>query len=245
MNESATLDQLASGWAEAVARAALWTPPVGSYLVVVPHPDDEALMFGGLLAHLAIRETPVHVVAVTDGDAAYPGITEGETLAAVRRAEQARAMAALGLERTTVTRLGVPDGQVASHENGVTEAVAGIIVEHRIDVVLAPWVRDHHTDHEACGRAARLAAGTARRPITLVSGLFWALLRDAAADDTRLNALELTNDERTRKIAAIERHRSQVGTTVVDEPVLGEVELSIARWAREHVMIDIVDGAGS
>ncbi len=237
------LDRLAPGWSDAVGRARPWRPPTGSYLVVAPHPDDESLMFGGHLAHLAARGNPVHLVAVTDGEAAYPDAVDGAALAALRREEQAGALAALGLGGANVTRLGIPDGDVAAHEAVLTEAVASVIADRRIDVVLAPWAHDHHADHEACGRAAQRATAEAVRPVTLVSGLFWALLRGGTDGLIGLHALSLTVDERARKRAAIECHRTQVASTVSDVPVLGEVELAMTRWAREHVMVHGADSA--
>ena len=237
------LDRLAPGWSDAVGRALPWRPPDGSYLVVAPHPDDESLMFGGHLARLATRGTPVHLVAVTDGEAAYPDAVDGAALAPLRRKEQAGALAALGLGGATVTRLGIPDGGVTAHEARIAEAIASLIADRRIDVVLAPWVRDHHADHEACGRAARRALAGAVRPVTLVSGLFWAMLRGGVDEHVDLHALSLTVDERARKRAAIECHRTQVASTVSDVPVLGEVELSITQWAREHVIVQGVDSS--
>lgn len=232
------LELLTPGWADAMARATSWRPQPGRYLVIAPHPDDEAVMFGGHLAHLAGRTDPVHLVAVTDGEAAYPGLADGVGLAGRRCAEQTDALTALGLADTSVSRLALPDGDVESHERALTDAIAELISAHRINVVLAPWTKDHHTDHEACGRAARRAAADASHPVALVSGLFWSMLRGSVGEHVELRALELTADERARKRHAIESHRSQITSEFGDEPVLGEAELSITRWAREYVMVD-------
>lgn len=210
--------------------------------MVAPHPDDEALMFGGHLARLAGRTDPVHVIAVTDGGAAYPDVADGERLGALRRTEQADALGALGLLGAPLTRLGLPDGEVAHREPDLAAAIATAIARHAIDVVLAPWSHDHHTDHEACGRAAARAAGAVPRPVTVVSGLFWSMLRDRAGADVELRSLALTADERARKRAAIASHRSQVTAEVADDPVLGEVELAIANWPSEYVIVGESDG---
>lgn len=230
-------DLLAPGWSDAIARARPWRPPPGRYLLVAPHPDDEAIMFGGHLARLAARADQVHLIAVTDGEGAYPGAVDGDALAALRRSEQTSALGALGLAGAPVQRLGVPDGDVASHEDELVTAVSATIETEEIDVVLAPWHHDHHTDHEACGRAVRRAVAGASRSVTVVSGLFWSMLREPAGTQMELCSLALSVDERARKRAAISAHRSQVTAEMVDEPVLGDIELTVTHWANEHVIV--------
>lgn len=232
---------LAPGWAEAMARARRWTPsPELSAVVVAPHPDDESLMFGGLLAALADRGAAVHLIAVTDGEAAYPG-ADGVALATRRRAEQSAALHELGLTRLTVERLGVPDGRVADAEADVARAVAAAC-RSEVGLVAAPWEHDHHADHEACGRAARRALDD-HRSLVLVSGLFWSLRRSPAPAGLQLAAIELTPGQRARKHAAIRHHRSQIDTTEVDtggpdvHPVLGRSELAGADTDREYVIV--------
>ncbi|MEZ5258238.1 MAG: PIG-L deacetylase family protein [Ilumatobacteraceae bacterium] len=192
---------------------------------MVPHPDDEAVMFGGLLARLARRGTDVRVLAVTDGGAAYPDTVPRETLERTRRREQSAAMSALGLPPDSATRLGLPDGEVAHHEQQVIEAVLDLLGPRRVGSVVAPWEFDHHTDHEACGRAALFAAKRASVPCSVAGGLFWSLLRSRPPSGIRLSSIDLTEAERTAKALAIGCHRSQVGSTVTDRPVLTGREL--------------------
>ena len=52
--------------------------PVGARAVVVaPHPDDEVLAVGGLLAQLARLGGAIRVIAVTDGTASHRGSRPG------------------------------------------------------------------------------------------------------------------------------------------------------------------------
>ena len=238
LNRPATCAQLATGWADAIQRAEPWQPADRPVLVVVPHPDDESLMFGGLLARLARHGTPVHVVAVTDGGAAYPDAVDPPSLARLRRAEQDDALTELGLAGATVARLGIPDGSVANHEDELVDAIATVVDDEAIGSVLTPWDHDHHADHETCGRAVRRARRHSASSYTIVSGLFWSMLREPAPPELALAALVLTSDEMMRKSAAIRRHRSQIGTLVCDEPVLGDHELALTRWRREHLIVD-------
>ena len=72
---------------------------VGQRLVVVsPHPDDEFLACGGLLALHARRGGASAIVAVTDGEASHrsdPARSEAR-LASARRVERRRASRASG-----------------------------------------------------------------------------------------------------------------------------------------------------
>jgi LmbE family N-acetylglucosaminyl deacetylase len=130
-------------------------------MVVAPHPDDEVLGAGGLLQAVRAQGIPVEFVAVTDGEAAHPGAFPGEMneLRSVRRQEVAFALRRLGWEVPAVTRLGLPDGRLEWHASDLVRRLGGRLGPD--DLVLAPWWHDGHPDHDACGRAARIAAASA------------------------------------------------------------------------------------
>lgn len=123
----------------------------GRLVVLAPHPDDEVLGVGGLLATAGVE---VLVVAVTDGDASHPGSpTHGAMeLASLRRAEQVEALHTLGIH-TRITRLGLPDGHIVDDDVAVA---AGQLLRPG-DWCLSTWDGDGHPDHEAVGRAAARA----------------------------------------------------------------------------------------
>src|SRR6185369_1294385 len=138
-----------------------WSPPAGggNVVVVSPHPDDETLGVGGLLAALLARRWSVCVVAVTDGEAAYgrQGPLTAQRLAERRRGEQEEALQRLGggrgARRISVVRLGMPDGGVEALREDLSAALAGRLVG--ADWCLAPLAWDGHPDHQASGAAAR------------------------------------------------------------------------------------------
>ena len=85
------------------------SPPPRRAVVLAPHPDDEVLGVGGLLALPARAGSRVLIVAVTDGEASHPGsdaLPPG-LLARTRATETLAALAALGLP-AGVRRLGLP-----------------------------------------------------------------------------------------------------------------------------------------
>lgn len=123
-------------------------------VVVAPHPDDEILGCGGLLHHAAAQGMEVGVIAVTDGEACYPGEPwwTPERLRSARRAELAAALAELGIAADATFHLGIGDGAVSKHEQGLQDWLQQHLQPG--DLVLAPWRFDGHPDHEAAGRAA-------------------------------------------------------------------------------------------
>ena len=121
-------------------------------LVVAPHPDDEVLGVGGLVAMLA---GGVEIVVVTDGEASHPDSTvhSRAALAAIRRAETVTACGLLGVVPAAIAHLGHPDGGV--DEAALTDALTTRLAPGRWCVTT--WRGDGHPDHEAVGRAAAVA----------------------------------------------------------------------------------------
>ena len=79
-----------------------------SLLVVAPHPDDEVLMAGGLMAAMRRDKRPVTVVIVTNGDLGCG--RDGF----VREDESIAALAKVGVDEDHVIFLGYPDGHLAA-----------------------------------------------------------------------------------------------------------------------------------
>jgi LmbE family N-acetylglucosaminyl deacetylase len=195
---------------------------------VVPHPDDEVLMFGGLIDLQRRRGVTVHVVAVSDGEAANDDAAPLE-LAEIRRAEQAAALSELAIHADDVVRLGLPDGGVAGHEDVIADAVS------RFDdaLVVAPWNLDHHTDHEACGRGAELACASSGA--ALYSGIFWAWQHtdpDRLVHE-RMIQLRLVGETAERRRAALAHHRSQLSGP---DAILDEQALVPLSWDAEYYL---------
>lgn len=78
-----------------------------SWLIVAPHPDDEVLIAGGLLAGAVARGEDVAVVVVTNGD--FDCVNDGEE----RERESIAGLASVGVPESRVYFLGFPDGALA------------------------------------------------------------------------------------------------------------------------------------
>ena len=93
--------------------------PDDRLLIVAPHPDDEVLGCGGLIATAAAQGIPVRVVYLTSGDAftvaaaltarTAPTPDECLQLGQVRMQEAQQALAQLGLTASDAVFLGYPD----------------------------------------------------------------------------------------------------------------------------------------
>ena len=142
------------------------TPSTNRCVLVAPHPDDEILGAGGAAALLGASGIDIVLVAVTDGENSHPG--RRAELRRRRPLESAAAAASLGVFPLRTLRLGHPDGQIA--ERRLTAELTGVFQTG--DLVLAPWPRDGHPDHDRAGRAAVVAAH--RRQAQLLWYLVWA-----------------------------------------------------------------------
>ena len=220
-----------SEWLEALQCASHWYPNMQRVVVVAPHPDDEVLGTGGMIAERCREKLPVLVVAVTDGEAAYPSAPD---LGALRRVEQERALRAVGLSGGDIVRLGLPDGDVSAFEDSLVESLREILTAD--SVLVAPWELDSHPDHEACGRAAVRAAEACDSE--LVSYLFWAWHRRRPESLLPLapRKFELDPELRTAKALALTEYRSQLKWEA-GEPILPELLLAPARRSFETFIV--------
>lgn len=134
-------------------------------LVLAPHPDDESLGCGGLIAMACARRHDVHVAILTDGAASHPGsVAWPPARLRARRQQEARtATRLLGLAEDRVLFLGVPDSRAPHDDAGLAALAARVLpmlAARGIGTICAPWRHDPHGDHVA---AARLAATAAAR----------------------------------------------------------------------------------
>lgn len=185
--------------------------PTGRAVVVAPHPDDETLGVGGLLAAWAGAGVEVVVVAVTDGEGSHPGSpTLGPAELARRRVdERSAALAALGLPGATVVRCGLPDGEVAARVDDLAVTLVGLLRPG--DLCLAPIAGDGHPDHDATAAAAGRAAAAVRGvgPVSYAVWLWhWAVPGDV--DWAGAVRVVLAAPDRDAKRVAVDTFTTQV-----------------------------------
>jgi len=204
-------------------------------MILAPHPDDESIGCGGLIAAACAAGLPPFVVIMTDGAASHPGSASfpPARLAALREAEAAEAVARLGLPAENLFYLRHPDTGLAAAGAAAVEQVLRIAAMTQAGLIIAPWAGDPHCDHEAA--AAIGAAAAARLPVPLLSYPVWGWLRPGTAqvDERRTGGWRLDiSAHLAAKAAAVAAHRSQHAGLIGDSPrgfFLPESLLAISR----------------
>lgn len=199
-------------------------PETSRTVVISPHPDDEILATGGLLAMLAREGRPLSVVAVTDGDASHPGSKRwpAPLLCARRRTESLQGLAMLSITPSVRQALGLPDGQVRSHLDRLADWLAGFLRPD--DVVMSTWELDGHPDHEASALAtARACATVGARHIQVPVWMWhWASPSDARVPWRHMVKLPLVAGDLERKKLALGAHRTQLEPQDTGRPAVLE-----------------------
>ena len=197
----------------------------GTCLVLAPHPDDESLGCGGLIAACVAAGRMPLVCVLTDGARSHPNSRAfpPDRLRAVRAREVRAAAACLGLPADRVILLGEPD-TAAPHDG----PRFGAVVEHLLQMIghetactaiLAPWRHDPHCDHEAASLAAAAAAGAAGIRHVAYPVWGWTMPAQAVIDATPTAGFRLDiGPFMPAKQAAIRSHQSQYGGLVTDDP---------------------------
>ena len=208
-------------------------------VLVSPHPDDEVLGCGGLLFRARQLGLEVLLIAVTDGEACYPGdpLWTPEHLRATRPSELAAAMRELGVAEQCIQRLRIPDGKVAAHES---ELCARLVQLMRAgDRVLVTWRADGHPDHEATARATLAAAERSAASVGEFPVWAWHWMSADASDPPLPNAWRYRIDAAARqaKQCALNHFASQLGgaDSAIAAPILPPHVL--ARFQRDYEVL--------
>lgn len=189
--------------------------PAGQRLAVIaPHPDDESIGAGGLIALWQAAGRQTDVTFLTRGEQGNPALrtdlpdalrsTLMDDTARTRRTE---AEAAIAILNARAEYFDGSDGALWRDENRIADALANLWRAAPPDVIAAPDPADRHIDHAAAARiTARAAQQAGLRPDTPVLGYeVWSPCPANAA----LPIAEVA-DVKTRAIAA---HNSQTAST--------------------------------
>jgi len=196
-------------------------PAFGRVLVLIAHPDDEAIACAGTVALLSDSGAEVTLLSATDGEATIGSPYDPPETGRRRRAELERSAAILGAR---VEGLGLPDGRLHEHRTELAAALAEAVDRLRPDAVLAPWVGDGHRDHRAVAWALADALERAGDDELQV----WGYETWAAVPHNRLVPVEAVID---RKRAAIAVHET---ASLAFDLASG---LGLSRWRAMHGLL--------
>lgn len=178
----------------------LTAPPRGRVLVVVPHPDDEAVGCGGAMIQHSDQGDHVKVVFVTDGAAGDAlGYYAGHDYPELRREEARRAGAILGVHELVFWNY--PDGKL-SEAHDLAQRVAALLEADHPDVIYRPSTLEIHPDHWALAVGVEEALRHYKPAISDFCYEIWATVQPSHVID--ISAVW----ERKRK--AIEQYQSQL-----------------------------------
>jgi LmbE family N-acetylglucosaminyl deacetylase len=197
-------------------------------LVVAPHPDDETLGCGGLIAKLADGGASFLFVFVTDGSASHPGskLWPRERLAACRKAEAEKALHCLGVDHAGRVFLALSDSAMPSLHSPLWEIVkkrlSALVQAFLPDLALLPWRRDPHCDHRASWHLAWAAFQNAKIfPLTLEYAI-WLDESGQSEDYPGNDEAEAVVIDVSRwlsaKRAAVAAHQTQTTGLIHDDP---------------------------
>ncbi len=197
--------------------------PAQAVALVVAHPDDECLMAGGQLPRLK----SLTIVHVTDGaplgaDGAKHGFASRAHYAAARRRELETAVACAGISADALLAFDVPDQQASLRLPQIARALAKLLQERGIEVVLTHAYEGGHPDHDAVAfavhAARRLAAsersriGILEMPSYHADSAGWVRQRFPPAPRRPELAIRLTEGERALKRRMFVAHVTQRDT---------------------------------
>jgi LmbE family N-acetylglucosaminyl deacetylase len=193
-------------------------------LVLAPHPDDESLGCGGLLAACQEHGLDAYVIVLTDGTASHPGSREypPARLATTRASEARSAIRALGLDDDRIEFLGLPDGRAPTrgkHFGAVVSSIASYARARRVGTICTTWLHDPHPDHRAAYHIGLRVAREIGARLLCYPVWGWTVPPDAWLPAMKVSGACL---DIARHLAAKRRaiacHRSQYSNLIRDDP---------------------------
>jgi LmbE family N-acetylglucosaminyl deacetylase len=195
------------------------------FVVLAPHPDDESLACGGLIAEACQYGLRVKVVIVSDGAGSHPNSKAypGHRLTSLREDEVRKAGAELGLNPEDILFLRLPD-RFVPYEGAQAECAIGSIAECIGKVaagsLFVSWRHDPHCDHEASYHIARKVQ-SAVTALRLFEYVVWGHTLPPTTPVDPISSgfrLRIGPEAMERKRRAIAAHRSQITPLIDDDP---------------------------
>ncbi len=191
-----------------------------SAIVFAPHPDDETLGCGGMIALKRQQGVPVWVVFMTDGQDSqfnHDRIKTIEELVEIRKHEALAALTTLGVQSSEVRFLDLPDGSLPTlpelKRQQVIDQLIDLLKTTQAQEVYVTYRKDIHPDHQETYTLVRSAILQSQQEAELIQYPVWANWRPQQID---FRAAEIENvyrlaiaDTRTKKMQALDAYRSQ------------------------------------
>jgi LmbE family N-acetylglucosaminyl deacetylase len=136
------------GWLRHRCAGAQQISCAGRIVIVAPHPDDEVIGCGGLIAHLVAEGRAPHVVVMTGGEGSHSGCcaTDAESIRSARRGLTRKALSLLGVPEENLHELNFPDGKIST-EHAEMNNLRALLARLSPDCVFVPHWGEGWPDH--------------------------------------------------------------------------------------------------
>jgi LmbE family N-acetylglucosaminyl deacetylase len=196
------------------------------WLVLAPHPDDETLGAGALIAHSAANDRLGGIVFLTDGTGSHPPGTP--RIATSRRKEASHAIGRITADAIPKIWMGWRDAHPYLTDSKAfardADRLAAFIRWLRIDAIAVSDHSEAHCDHVAAYRLAEAASRRARRPVSLFAYHVWS---DPPPFARRIVTPAMPVGRRRHALLA---HRSQMSPVLGDGFRLPREKLRMPAW---------------
>jgi LmbE family N-acetylglucosaminyl deacetylase len=194
------------------------------FIVIAPHPDDESLACGGLLAEACRQGLRGKIVVVSDGVGSHPNSKAypPDRLRSVREEEARQAGAELGLKPEDMLFLRLPD-RFVPFEGEEAERAIGAIADCAKEIgarsLLVSWRHDPHCDHEASYQIARAVQRRAKE-LRLFEYVVWGQTLPPSTEVDPIGGFRIQIDREAleKKRRAVAANRSQTTNLIDDDP---------------------------
>jgi LmbE family N-acetylglucosaminyl deacetylase len=132
------------------------TPPGAKIVVLSPHPDDDILGCGGVLAKHANIGASIASVYMTDGRKGDPSFSSEDELVKERQKEARSACDVIGIRQLEF--LGARDQELRATTK-IVKQLEQVLAKCNPDLVYVPFFLDNHLDHLETNRVLVQAAG--------------------------------------------------------------------------------------
>lgn len=182
------------------------------WLVLAPHPDDETLGAGALIAQAAADGRLAGLAYLTDGSGSHSQDCAPErSLVSTRKREAAHALFRLtGSRSCGPVHLGWEDAAPAAPDTpaflGTTRKVAALCNRLKVNAIAVTALNEPHCDHAAAARLAYAVQAIAKHSILVAEYLVWA----AAPDQRTCRVLRTEAMLPGTRRHALRAHRSQL-----------------------------------
>lgn len=192
--------------------------PEGRVLIVAPHPDDEVIGCGGLIARLVSLGRPPYIIVMTGGEASFgqnPSIEKGE-ITRQRRLLTRKALKSLGVPEENLFELDFPDGSLTAQPSrhiGEFARLKDAILTVKPDTILVPHWGEGWSDHVNTSKLVRealseIAILNSQSSITLMEYCVWVWYYNVwrGINWKEARCLHLSDTEYRQKLTAIEEY---------------------------------------